>query len=103
MKSRNNLKLKEIKEKCKKLIEEEAKKQDVELNIEPITIVEYYDSDVFKEKTTIEKNMTKLVLANVGGLFDTETQKIIIFTELSQSLKHGKDILQKQQYKQGIS
>lgn len=81
MKSRNNLKLKEIKEKCKKLIEEEAKKQDVELNIEPITIVEYYDSDVFKEKTTIEKTMTKLVLANVGGLFDTETQKIIIFTD----------------------
>lgn len=81
MKTKKMNKLKEIKEKCKKLIEEEAKKQDVELNIEPITIVEFYDSDVFKEKTIIEKSMTKLALINVGGIFDTETQKIIIFTD----------------------
>lgn len=81
MKVVNNLKIKEIKEKCKKVIEEEAKKQEVELNIEPLTIVEYYDSDAFKEKTTIEKTMTKFTLINVGGLFDNETQKIIIFTD----------------------
>ena len=81
MMNKNNTTMKNIKEKCKKILEEEAKRQEVELNIEPLTIVEYYDSNVFKEKTTIEKTITRFFLINVGGLFDSETQKIIIFTD----------------------
>lgn len=76
-----NKRIQEIKEKCKSILEEEANKNGVSLNIEPITIVEYYKSDVFKNKTKLQKIGKKLSLINTGGFFDSSNQKILVFLD----------------------
>lgn len=76
-----NQKIQEIKEKCKRIISEEAAKEGIKLNIEPITIVEYYNTDVFKQKTKLQKISKKYSLRKVGGFFDSREQKILVFVD----------------------
>lgn len=55
MNKKDNYRLTELKEKSKQILEEEAKTQGIEINITPITLVEYCQSDVFKQKTILKK------------------------------------------------
>ena len=81
MNKKDNYRLTELKEKSKQILEEEAKTQGIEINITPITLVEYCQSDVFKQKTILKKIKTKFTLTNAGGFFDSETSQIVIFID----------------------
>lgn len=78
-----NIKLKEIKQECISIIEEEAKLQGIKTNISPITIVEFYNSDFFKQHshTKLQKTKIKYSLRKSAGIFDANTEKIMIFID----------------------
>lgn len=82
-KKEKNIKLKEIKQNCISIIEEEAKRQGIELNIKPITIVEFYNSDFFKQQnpSKLQRIKTRYTLRKTGGIFDANTDKIMVFID----------------------
>jgi len=70
---KNPSKLKQIeafKEICKQEIEKSNQELGIDLAIMPMTIIEYYDSDVFKNKTKLKRKEHKLLLKNATGYYN---------------------------------
>lgn len=82
-KDTDNLKLVEVKNKCKEIIEKEAKQYGIKLDIEPITVVEFYNSEFFLKNapTKLEQMQIKFDLRKSGGFFYPPTEKIMIFID----------------------
>lgn len=78
-----NIKLKEIKQKCISIIEEEAKLKGIKINISPITVIEFYNSDFFEQQnhTKLQRTKIKYSLRKSAGIFDANTEKIMIFID----------------------
>lgn len=80
--------IQQLKKKCKSILQEESNKQGIEVNINPITVVEYYDSDVFKQKTKLQQIKEKYFVVKPCGFFDPTNSKIMIFIDrLTKHLK----------------
>lgn len=73
--------IKELKEVCKSLLVEEVERDGVVLNIFPMTVGEYYKSDIFRQKTILQKVGIGKALKNGGGFLDIETGNVFIFID----------------------
>lgn len=73
--------LSQLKKESKAILEEESKKLGAKIDINPLTLVEYYKSDIFKQKTTLQKIQRGYSLINAGGFYDSETSEIVIFVD----------------------
>lgn len=81
----------EIQEYCKSIVEKEIINENMEISINPITLVEFYNTDIFKQQTKLKRTQEKLYLRKVAGLFSHQNQKIYIFTDNLEK-KHNIDI-----------
>lgn len=85
---KENRSLQELKNKCKLILQEESKQHGIDININPITIVEYYNSDIFKQQTKLKQIKEKYTIIKPCGFFDPKTEKIIVF--IDRLTKHQK-------------
>ena len=77
---KNKLSYKEMKKIVREIYEEEKEKYDLDVNVCPITIIEYYSSDIFTKTLKITKDplITATIPFFAGGYNDTSKENIIV-------------------------
>ena len=79
--NKRKMRMEELKEVCNSLLVQDAESDGIDLNIHPMTIGEYYMSDVFRQKTVLQKVKYGKALKNGGGFLDGKTGDVFIFID----------------------
>lgn len=88
MNEQNKLSIEEMKKIAHEICEEEKRQYNIEDNIFPITLIEYYNDYVFSQKSKLTEKITASLLPiRTSGFNDLKGNNIVIFLKLTNKIK----------------